>query len=513
MFVRKNKNRSGSISVQIISKENGRYRVIETIGSGRTREKVAKLCLEAQIRLHQKQFPNQTSLFLYPDEIAIRSFVENLSNRQIHTIGPELVFGSLFNRIGFNAIKDDLFRHLVIARLAYPTSKLKTVDYLKRYKNISVSVDSIYRFLDRLHSRYQNQVEDIAFRHTKKKLKGKITIVFYDMTTLYFEAEDEDDLRKMGFSKDGKFHKPQIMLGLLLGEGGLPISYDIFQGNTFEGHTLLPTLERIEQKYGFEKPIVVADAAVLSKDNLACLSQGGYQFIVGARIKNETDKLKQKILIKARTMKNNDSFVIKKQDKTRLIITYSDKRAKQDKLNRERGLKKLRQKIKKGKLTKRHINNRGYNKFLILIGEAKLKINEVKIAEDKQWDGLKGYITNTRLSAEKVTENYGHLWQIEKAFRISKTDLRIRPVHHFQKRRIEAHICIAFAAYAVYKELEWLLIKHKTNMSPTRAAELTDNMYGIELTLPKSYKKELIILRMDKEQELLLNTIKKHLRS
>lgn len=320
MFIRKNKNRSGSVSIQIISKEAGRYKVIGTIGSGKTQEEIAKLYLEAQLRLHQKQFPNQPSLFVYPDEIRIRNFVENLSNRQIHTIGPELIFGRLFDKIGFNTIGDELFRHLVIARLAYPTSKLKTVDYLARYKNTFISVDSIYRFLDILHNRYKEQVERIAYEYTKKILRGSIAIVFYDLTTLYFEAEDEDDLRRIGFSKDGKFQKPQIMLGLLVREGGLPIGYDIFQGNTFEGHTLLPTLEKIQEKYGFGQPIVVADAALLSAGNLELLSSTKYQFILGSRIKNESDEIKQKILTEAHAMKNGESFVIKKKDKTRLVV-------------------------------------------------------------------------------------------------------------------------------------------------------------------------------------------------
>ena len=143
MFIRKNKNRSGSVSVQIISKEQGQYKTVESIGSGKTQEEVAKLYLKAQQVLHQKQSRNQQSLFVYPDELAIMDFVKNLSNRQIHTIGPELVFGSIFDKIGFNAIKDELFRHVVIARLAYPTSKLKTVDYLERYKNILVSIDAL----------------------------------------------------------------------------------------------------------------------------------------------------------------------------------------------------------------------------------------------------------------------------------------------------------------------------------------------------------------------------------
>lgn len=501
------------MSVQIISKEASRYRVIETIGSAKTREEIAELYGKARLRLHQKRFPNQPSLFIYPDELTIRNFVENLSNKQIHTIGPELIFGKLFDRIGFQAIKDELFRHLVIARLTYPTSKLKTVDYLQRYKNIFVSVDSIYRFLDKLHRRRKNQVERIAYEHTSKILKGNIVVVFYDMTTLYFEAEDEDDLRKTGFSKDGKFQKPQIMLGLLVGENGYPIGYDIFKGNTFEGHTLLPTLEKIRRKYGFKQPIVVADAAMLSQDNLENLDRAKYQFIIGARIKNESGEIKQKTLRKAQAMKDGDSFVIKKKDKTRLVVTYSDKRAGKDERNRERGLRKLRAGVRSGKLTKEHINNRGYNKFLVLTGKVIVEIDEDKIKEDQQWDGLKGYITNTRLRANDIVKNYGHLWQIEKAFRISKTDLRVRPIFHQREHRIAAHICIAFVAYTVYKELERLLIRYKVGMSPRRAVDLTHNMYEIEFVLPKSRKKEKIILKMDDEQELLRSIIEKYVKS
>jgi transposase len=152
--------------------------------------------------------------------------------------------------------------------------------------------------LDNLQSLYKDTVEQIAFEYTRKTLKT-ISVVFYDMTTLYFEAEDEDDLRKVGFSKDGKFQQPQIMLGLLVGEQGLPIGYDIFEGNAFEGHTLLPTLESIKAKYGFGTPTVVADAALLSKDNTQLLQQAGYRFILGARIKNESEKIKKEILKKS----------------------------------------------------------------------------------------------------------------------------------------------------------------------------------------------------------------------
>lgn len=508
MFVRKKSNKSGSTSIQIILKSNGKYEVVKTIGCSKSPDEIERFVQQAKafILSQEKQFS------LFPKDEAsngvIEDFVSGLSNSHIRTIGPELIFGTLFDRIGFNIISDQLFRDLVIARLAYPTSKLKTIDYLYRYRGIQVDIDTVYRFLDKLHSSYKDKIEKVAYEHTQAHLKT-ISVVFYDMTTLYFEAEDEDDLRKIGFSKDGKFQHPQIMLGLLVGTGGWPIGYDIFEGNTFEGHTLLPTLKKIEKKYGFKDPIVVADAAMLSKDNINNLSSAKYRFIVGARIKNESKEIQQEILKKSIDMKDGASFIIKKENKLHLIISYSQVRAKKDAHNRQRGLTKLQKRIKSGRLTKQHINSRGYNKFLKLTGEINVNLDEGKIAEDAKWDGLKGYVTNTQLSPKTVIENYKDLWQIERAFRISKTDLRIRPIYHYRKRRIEAHICITFVAYSIYKELEHLLNQAHLKMSSKRAAELTHNMYQLNYCLPKDSLPKKIILKMDIDQKSLYDVIHK----
>jgi len=407
--------------------------------------------------------------------------------------------------LALTLFKDKLFRHIILARLAYPVSKLKTTFYLRRYQGEEVDVNAIYRFLDKLRDKHKEEVEKIVYEYTKDTL-GTISVVFYDMTTLYFEAENEDDLRKIGCSKDGKFQKPQIMLGLLVGQNGYPISYDIFEGNTFEGYTLIPILEEVKKKYGFKKITVIADAALLSKKNLENLSQEEYKYIIGARIKNESQEIKEEILKKAKGMSNGEGFTVKK-DNIRLIVTYSKKRAKKDKHNREKGVKSLRKRVESGKLTKKSINNRGYNKFLTLKGNVSIQIDENKVEEDKKWDGLKGYITNTGLAPKTVADNYKHLWQIEKAFRISKTDLRIRPIYHYRRRRIEAHICIAFVAYTIYKELERLLYKHNTNLSSKKAAELTHTMYQLEYMLPHSRKKQKKLLKMDKEQLELYNAI------
>jgi transposase len=327
------------------------------------------------------------------------------------------------------------------------------------------------------------------------------------MTTLYFEAELEDDLRKIGFSKDGKFRKPQIMLGLLVAEHGYPIGYSIFEGNKFEGHTLIPVLQEMQQRFDLQKPVVIADAAMLTERNLGVLAAHDYQFIIGGRIKNESSDIQATILRKSKGMKDGDSFAIKKSNGHRLIITYSDKRAKKDAHNRERGLRRLQQRLKSGKLTKENINNRGYNKFLTIEGDVSVQIDEQKVNDDQRWDGLKGYVTTTALRRKTVVANYGQLWRIERAFRISKHDLRIRPVYHYKKERIEAHICIAFAAYTIWKELERLLQKADVEMTPTRAAELTRNMYAIEFQLPDAKNSETHILRMDTEQEILWKAI------
>jgi transposase len=292
------------------------------------------------------------------------------------------------------------------------------------------------------------------------------------MTTLYFEASEEDDFRIPGFSKDGKHQQPQIMIGLLVGENGYPIGYELFEGNTAETKTLIPVLETFQKKFNLGKPIVIADAALLSNKNIKALKSEGYEFILGGRIKNESEQLKQKIL-SLQVSENYPKEI--KSEHGRLIVSYSRKRQKKDMADRLKGLKRLEKRLKSGKLTKEHINNRGYNKYLNLQGEINISIDYEKFEQDSAWDGLKGYVTNTSLSKKKVINAYYQLYQIEKAFRISKTDLKIRPVFHRLRNRIEAHICICFTAYAIYKELERLLIKNNITISPEKSlAEMND---------------------------------------
>jgi transposase len=202
-------------------------------------------------------------------------------------------------------------------------------------------------------------------------------------------------------------------------------------------------------------------------------------------------------------LKNGETCFIQKNSTNKLIISYSDARAKKDNANRERGIDKLKKSIKAKKLTKAQINNKGFNKFVKMTREVVVSIDDSKIKQDKLWDGLKGYITNTHLTNKEVIENYNHLWRIEKAFRVSKTDIKIRPVYHQLQRRIEAHICLSFVAYKVYKELERQLKELQSEISPEKAIDIAKTIYSIKAIKPKS--KELFekTLLLNDEQNLL----------
>ena len=488
MFVRKKINKSGVVSIQVIDKSSGRYKVLKTIGSSSKGHELERLIAQGEQYIRDLSGIQEFDFSNY-DEIYSQVLTSITSHK---LVGIDLVLGKLFDEIGFNSVADELFKDLVLYRLVYPKSKLKTTEYLYRFAQKSYSEDEVYRYMDKLYDTQKEIVQNISYEHTLKILPKGIQIVFYDVTTVYFETDYEDDLRKTGFSKEGKHQNPQIVLGLLVSEGGYPLAYDIFEGKQYEGHTMLPIINGFRKKYNLEKLVVVADSGLLSNDNINVLIANQYEFILGARIKNEKQEIKDRI--QALTLNNGESKTIKKGN-LNLIVTYSEDRAKKDKYNREKGLNRLEKSLKSGKLTKTNINNRGYNKFLEMDGEIHLKLNQDKINADEKWDGLKGYLTNSKMSKTEILDNYKQLWIIEKAFRITKTDLKIRPIFHYKRRRIEAHICLNFVAYKVYKELERQLKVKKAGLSPEKVIEILQSIYEIVAIAPNnSVYKKLILL-------------------
>jgi transposase len=493
MFLREKVNKSGVVSIQVITKISGKSKLLKTIGSSSDQEVIADLVN----RGHQfiVSFGGQQALDFTDEPSLLKSVFQSISS---HTeIGTELLLGKIFDHIGFDSVNDAIFRPLVLSRLIYPSSKLRTSDYLGKYHDLDYPVQHIYRYMDKLHSTQKELVQRISYEHTKKILGDKIHVVFYDVTTLYFEIDQEDDLRKTGFSKEGKHQNPQIVLGLLVSKNGYPLAYDIFEGNKFEGHTMLPIVDSFKRNYQLEQLVIIADSGLLSNANIEDLQRGGYQFILGARIKNEKWDIQNKI--RSLNLNNGESAVVDK-DPMKLIVTYSESRAKKDRLNREKGLKKIEKLIRTGRLTKSSINNRGYNKYLKMDGQVSVSIDYQKFEADAAWDGLKGYLTNACLSKDEVIENYGHLWQIEKAFRISKTDLKIRQIYHRLQRRIETHICISFAAYKVYKELERQLTAMQSTISPEKAIEIAKTIYQVKAKAQNTEVSHIMLITQEQQQ-------------
>ena len=373
-------------------------------------------------------------------------------------------------------------KQLVIARLCQPSSKSGTVDYLKSHFDEDVELHKIYRYLDRLHNTLQEKIQQISVEHTRMILGGQIGLVFYDVTTLYFETDYSDGFRTTGFSKDGKHSQPQVVLGLLVSKDGYPLSYSLFNGSQYEGRTMLPIVEDFVHRFDLSDFVVVADSGLMNKTNLSLLESAGYKYIIGARIKNETEEIKKWIL----SLDKSDGcfYEIGRLPKSRLIVGYSTNRAKKDNYNRKKGLMRLRKAYKSGTITKENINKRGYNKFLEISDNIQVVINQEKVNEDEKWDGFKGYLTNTDLPAKEVFEQYNGLWVIERAYRVTKGTLELRPMFHFTPKRIEAHVCICFVAYKVYKELERILKSNSINLSVDKVLNIAKTITTLKIKLP-----------------------------
>ena len=486
MYVRKKRNSSGSISIQIIKKIKGKSKLIETIGCSKDKKEIEKLYKRGLERIKELE-PN---LFDISEQKEQEIKFLSISNSQIIPIGDELFFGKLYDKLKLNDIfkdtkdirykkeKEFLLKSLVISRILYPGSKLYLADYLWHFKKKEIDTEKIYRFLDNLYQdEIKKRIEDVVYNYTLSKIDNQLVVSFYDVTTLYFESESEDDLRQIGFSKEGKLARPQIQLGLFTTLEGYPLSYEVYHGKKYEGHTLIEALIEFQKRFKLkDKPIVVADRGMLNDNNIAFLENNDYRYILGAKIKmlpqNIKDEIANFIFINdnithqvdiEKSIKYKDNPTDKKATKTlnikqRIILSYSTQRAKKDTKMREKALKRLKDKIEySNSITKSDLKLSHYAKYLDIEDDCKIefKLNNQKIDNDAKLDGIKGFITNDfTLKHRDIIEHYQNLWHIERAFRISKTDLQIRPIYHRLENRIKSHILISFIAYAIYKEFE-----------------------------------------------------------
>lgn len=407
----------------------------------------------------------------------------------------ELALKNIFVNPARNKSSVEYFRNIVLARIAKPDSKSRSVHMLEENFGVSLDLDSVYRMMDKIDDKSIEKLNSIAYSETKKLFDDKIDVIYFDATTIYFESftEDigDDAIRKNGYSKDLKFNQPQVVLALMVTKEGLPIGYELFSGDTFDGHTLIPSLKILRDKYNVDNVVYVADSGMFNNDNLKeleMLEEYNFNYIVGARIKNMQKNIKEQILNKNNYKELNSEISIANitlDNGRKLVVTYSLKRARKDKADREKAIKKLKDKLEKNISVKSQLSNQGYKKYLQLKSnneestcDLSIALNEDKIYEDSLWDGLKGLIVNknSTLSNDEILTQYNNLWQVEESFRITKHDLKIRPVYHWKPSRVKAHIAISFASLLIVRHLEYRIKLQYKKLSPKVIRELLLNI-------------------------------------
>ena len=492
MYIRRKSLKNNKVSVQIVSAKRvcgGKRKlvILKHIGTCDIGDSVSYdyLLKIAKDKLENTKYLKPNTLFNLEKSVGGSSFFDRFSKPIILKVGFNEVLGSTFNKVFASSIATnsslkpllcnsfehsiniDLLKDLVVAKIAYPVSKVKTVNWLNKnnlnYSLNKLSVDMVYKFMDKIDEKQIDIFSNLILKFVKKELKLDINILFFDATTLHFETFIEEDFRKPGYSKVGKHNQPQLLIGLVVNKEGLPLNYNVFEGNTFDGNTIKKALEDIKSKFKLkekEDVILVADSAMLSKNNIELIEKNKYKFILAHRKKSLNNNLKNQILDKDNYKNNIFEIQDFNNSNHRLISSYSEKRAKKDKLDRDKKIEKLKKKITNNKLTKTKLgNSKLQSKFIKITGEAKVNIDEDKVEEDAKWDGLKTYITNIPknvLAQKEIIEKYNDLWRVEQAFRIYKNDLKVRPVFHYKKERIEAHLLISFIGLFISKYLEYI---------------------------------------------------------
>jgi len=413
------------------------------------------------------------------------------------TKGIHDVYGKLYDELNFKTIIPNYSRNsasckalkeIVLARIANPDSKRASVEKLASSFGVHLELKTVYRMMDKLTDDRIIKLNTLVLNQTKSLLNDKIDVIYFDATTLYFESftqdEGEDGIKKNGYSKDGKFNQPQVVLALLVTKQGLPIGYKAFSGDTFDGHTIIPALKDIEEQFKVDNIVYVADSGMFNKTNLEEFDKyDNMTYIVGARIKNMPKNIKEQVLDISTYTTINDNTKVKTIDYNgkKLVVTHSLKRAKKDKFEREKAIEKLQARLKSSKSVKSQLSNSGYKKYLQLESsdtnktscDLSIVLNEAKILEDEAWDGLKGILTNnTTLSNEELIHQYSNLWQVEESFRITKHDLKIRPIYHWKPSRVKAHLAISFMAYTLVRHLEYRVRLQYIKLSPEKIRQI-----------------------------------------
>ena len=442
-------------------------RIIKHFGVVKTEQELSNLKIIAQQYLDSIIAKNDNvipaTIPTEPKILTIRAS-KDITSCSCEVIGFKDLYGKLFKKIfidtGLHNISNTMLGELAVMRIIKPKSKLYTANISNNF-GYALNVDRIYKFMDRITDEVISNIKTISYQNTKKLLSDdeqQLEVLFYDLTTIYFEVNSQDELRDFGFSKDGKHQHVQIVLAIIVTTSGLPISYEIFQGNTYEGHTLIPTILELKKKYNINRIVLIADSGLINKANIAALNEAKLEYIIGARLKNSSKKLLESVF-------EEDGFVsLNKDIKYKIcnfdksvdqsIIYHSIKRAKKDAYDRELAVEKI----------KKHVGCSAKNKlagvlrkpYVNITEDSYVNIDEDKLKEANKFDGYFAIQTNiAKCDPKDILDNYRGLYQIEQTFRISKYNLKIRPVFHYSPHRVKAHFAICYVALVLVRTLEF----------------------------------------------------------
>jgi hypothetical protein len=431
-FIRKVKTASGATAIQIATKQKGQIVKIVHIGSAHTEEE-----LKVLLALARKQIQgNQLELLPEPQPSLRVGLKRSFSGLLWNTLQDQ------YEKIGFGRLKDEVFKALCLARIVEPTSKIDALRILSDLGVDSIDQNKLYRSLAKAATLdYRKAISQVCFEYVGS---NNLSLVLYDVTTLYFEVQEADEYRKPGMSKERRL-EPQIIIGLLVDQNGFPLGLQSFEGNKAETKTLLPVIQDFLAQNGLTRTTIVADAAMMSASNLAYLSEAGYTYIVGSRL----HKVPYDIAEYQKTSELSDQqIVVEKREEYRIIYQYRVKRAALDMRNIEKQVAKA-MKVLNGQIPTTK------TKFLSIVAKKK-QLNQKLIDKAIALAGVKGYVTNLDIPDEQVVAYYHQLFHVEATFRMAKSDLKARPVYHRKRDAIEAHLTIVLAALAISRNIERL---------------------------------------------------------
>jgi transposase len=430
--------------------------------------------------------------------------LENLSTKELgrYYYGFTLVVQRLLGEYGLDNFFDRIGRNkdlnysltqsvllMISERLHGPVSKHASYHNQAEYLGIGhLELQYIYRSLDHLCAN-QEIIQRMIFEKGRNLFNQSLDVVFYDVTTFYFESEKEDGFREKGFNKDGKIGKSTVMFGMLIDKHKNPVGYEVYHGKQYEGYTFSDVIEKLQGKYNIEKIITVADRGMMNKDNISEItSKTNYEYIIGERLKNLSNAAKDEILDKTKykklqvtdqeTMKKvTIEYYIHEYNGKSIITTYSENRAKHDRYLREERVKKAKKLLENPS----EIDKKARYHYIEKTGKNTYHLNEEKIKETEKYDGFLSIATNvTGLSTTQVLDAYKDLYKIEHTFRSLKSFLETRPMFHWTENRIMGHICLCYITYTLLNCLQQKLKQAGKAMSENM---IRKNLISMQVSL------------------------------